>query len=97
MIQKKDEQQIRHQFHVRQNRQIIAITIAIFLVLLAAVLYKRPLFGEVSKGTLFGMQIMTVAAFLWFTAANWKCPACNKGLGSDINRRVCRKCGARLQ
>jgi hypothetical protein len=97
MIQKKDDQHIRHHFHIRQNRQILAIAIALFLVLLAAVLYKRPLFVEWSKGTLFGMQVITIAAFLGFTAINWRCPACGKSLGSNINRRVCGKCGARLR
>jgi hypothetical protein len=97
MIQKKDDQQIRHHFHLRQNRQIIAITIALFLVLLSAVLYKRPLLMELPKGVLFGMQVTTIAAFLGFTSINWRCPSCGKSLGSNINRRVCRKCGARLQ
>jgi len=97
MIQKKDEQQVRQEFRMRQNRQIIAIMVALFLVLLSAVLYKRPLFGELSKATLFGMQIAAIAAFLLFSAVNWKCPSCNKSLGSNINKRICRKCGARLQ
>ena len=97
MIQKKEEQQILHQFHIRQSRQIIAIAIALFLVLLAAVLYKRPLFGELSKETLFGTQIAAIAVFLVFTAVNWKCPSCNKSLGSNINKPVCGKCGARLR
>lgn len=82
---------------MRQSRQIIVITIALFLVLLSAVLYKRPLFGGLSKGMLFGMQIAAIAAFLGFTAFNWRCPSCGKSLGSDINRRVCGKCGARLR
>jgi hypothetical protein len=96
MIQKKDDQEIRRHYHLRQNRQIIAIAIALFLVLLSAVLYKRPLI-ELSKGVLFGMQAVAIAAFLGFTAVNWRCPACGKRLGSNINRRVCAKCGARLQ
>jgi len=97
MIQKKDDKQIRHQFHIRQSRQIIAITIALFLVLLSAVLYKRPIFMEIPKGVLFGIQIASIAAFLGFTAFNWKCPSCDKSLGSNIHRRVCKKCGVRLQ
>lgn len=97
MLQKKDDKQIRHEFHMIQSRQIIAITIALFLVLLSAVLYKRPLFMELPKGMLFGMQIAAIAAFLGFTALNWKCPSCGKSLGSNIHRSVCKKCGARLQ
>ena len=95
---KKDENEILRQFHQRQTRQIIAIAITLFLVLLAAVLYKRPgVLGTFSKSTLYGMQITSIAAFLGFTAFNWTCPSCNKSLGNNINRRICKKCGARLQ
>ncbi len=97
-MQKKDNNQILQEFHLRQSRQIIAIAITLFFVLLAAVLYKRPdVFWTFSKSALYSMQIVTIAAFLVFTAYNWTCPSCKKGLGSDINKRVCKKCGARLQ
>jgi hypothetical protein len=43
------------------------------------------------------VQIAGIAAFLVFTAFNWLCPSCGKGLGADINRRVCKRCGARLR
>ena len=98
MIQKKDNNQILQQFHLRQSRQIIAIAITLFFVLLAAVLYKRPdVFWTFSKSVLYSMQIVSIAAFLVFTAYNWTCPSCKKSLGSDINKRVCKKCGARLR
>ncbi len=97
MTQKKDDEQIRQQFYIRQSRQMIALAIALFIVLLAAALHKRPLFGELSKDTLIGMQIAAIAAFLGFTAVNWKCPSCSKSLGSNINKQVCGKCGARLR
>jgi hypothetical protein len=97
-MESKDNKQIQRQFHLRQSRQLIAIAIALFLVLLSAVLYKRPVvFGEFSKATLFGAQVMSISAFLAFTALNWRCPSCGKSLGTDINRRVCKKCGARLR
>jgi len=97
-MEKKDNKEIQRQFHLRQSRQIIAIAMALFLVLLSAVLYERPVvFGDFSKATLFGAQVMSIAAFLAFTALNWRCPSCGKGLGTDINRRVCKKCGDRLR
>lgn len=94
----KDEQTVKREFIVRQTRQIIAIAVALFLVLLFAVLYKRPgLLGNFSKDTLSILQVLLVIAFLNFTAFNWRCPSCGKYLGSDISRHVCRRCGARLQ
>ncbi len=95
---KKDPKQTMLKFEARQSRQLLAIAVTLFLVLLCAVLYKRPgLFGDVSNSTLIGSQIAGIAAFLAFTAFNWRCPSCNKGLGSNINKRICKKCGARLR
>jgi len=95
---KHDDNDIRQKFRQLQTRQIIAVTTAIFLVLLAAILYKRPdLLGAFSGRTMFGMQIVTIASFVVYTAYNWRCPACDKHLGSDIHRTRCKKCGARLQ
>lgn len=97
-MENKDEQTVRREFIVRQTRQIIAIAAALFLVLLFAVIYKRPgLFGNFSKDTLSVLQVLLVIAFFNFTAFNWRCPSCGKYLGGDITRRVCRRCGARLQ
>jgi ribosomal protein S27AE len=98
MTQKKDDKQIKQEFHTRQNRQFIAIAAALFCVLLCAVVYKRPdIFGTFSKGTLFGAQALIIASYIGFTSQNWKCPSCGKRLGNDINRQVCKKCGSRLQ
>lgn len=95
---KRDDNEIMREYRSRQSRQAIAIAVALFLVILGAVLYKRPdLFGEISRSALFGLQAITIAGFLGFTAANWRCPACGKHLGGDIYRTSCRKCKARLQ
>jgi len=86
------------EFRLRQSRQFIAIAITLFAILLCAVIYKRPdLFGEFSKSTLFGAQIVVIASYMVFTSVNWMCPSCGKYLGTDINKRICKKCGARLQ
>lgn len=98
MTQKKDPRQIVQEFRVRQNRQFLAIALSLFAVLSCAVIYKRPdLFGEISKGTLFGVQAVIIVTYIVFTSYNWSCPSCNKYLGTDINRSVCKKCGARLR
>lgn len=97
-MDKRDKQKIKQDFTVRQTRQFIAITAAACLVLLVAVLYKRSdLFGAFSKGALVSVQILLILAFINFTAYNWRCPSCKRYLGYDINKRVCKQCGARLQ
>jgi len=94
----KDPQQIKQDFEVLQSRQFIAIAAALFFVLLCGVVYKRPdLFGEFSKNSLWGVQALIIAAFIGFTAMNWRCPSCGKYLGNDIVRRVCRRCGCGLR
>ena len=97
-MEKKDAQTIMRECTVRRARQIIAIATAVFLVLLLAVLYKRPdLFGEFSRDTLVLAQVLLILAFINFTAYNWLCPSCKKYLGRDMNRRFCKKCGARFR
>ncbi|MDH4161718.1 MAG: hypothetical protein OEW15_03390 [Nitrospirota bacterium] len=93
-----EKERIMNQYRVRQTRQILAITAAIFLVLLAAVIHKRPdLFGTYSRSSLFAAQAITIAVFLGFTNWNWRCPSCAAFLSSDIYRRRCKKCGTHLQ
>ena len=76
----------------------MAAAAALFLVLGVAVVNKRPdIFGEFSSSLLFAAQAIIIAAFIGFTAMNWRCPSCGKHLGGDIYRSVCRKCGVRLQ
>ena len=97
-MQKSDDQRIKREFWQRQGRQFLAVAVAMFLVLFLAAVYKRSdLFGEFSKGTLMAAQLVVIAAFIGFTAFNWRCPACKKYLGPDISRALCRKCGARLR
>jgi len=96
-MRKKDHKQIAKEFRVRQSRQLFAMAITLLLLIFLVLLYKRPdLFGEISKPSIFAGQVVLIAAFIGFSAVNWRCPACNKYLGTDINRRICRKCRTRL-
>ncbi|MFZ3137044.1 MAG: hypothetical protein WA126_06600 [Thermodesulfovibrionales bacterium] len=97
MKQKKDQQDIMQDFKLRQSRQFLAIALTLLLLILLTLLYKRPdVFGEFPKDTIFGAQIILIAAFAVYSALNWRCPSCNKYLGNNINRRICKKCGTRL-
>ncbi|HSW62949.1 MAG TPA: hypothetical protein VLH56_06550 [Dissulfurispiraceae bacterium] len=98
MQQKNNPEQIRKQFWARQLRQFVAMLAAIALVFLMGYLYKRTeLFGENAKEVMFGLQAIVAAAFIGFSAMNWRCPVCGKYMGADINRNVCKKCNTRLQ
>jgi len=97
-MKEKDYAQIRKEFRQRQSRQLLSIAVSLLLMLLLALLQKRPdLFGELPKNAVSGLQIIVIAAFIAFSVSNWKCPACNKYLGPDINKHLCKKCGTRLQ
>jgi hypothetical protein len=97
-MQNRDDIQIKREFWLRQGRQFLAIAVALFLVILMAVVYKRhDLVGEFSKNSLVAAQLVVIAAFIGFTAFNWRCPSCKKYLGSDIFRRACRHCKTRLR
>jgi hypothetical protein len=97
-MEKRDAQTIMREFTIRRTRQLIAIASIVVLVLLLAAMYKRPdIFGELSKGNIVIAQVLLILAFINFTAYNWLCPSCKKYLGSNMNRRACIHCGARLR
>jgi len=98
MMQEKDDMQIKKDFRMRQSRQFLIIAVALLLIVFLTVIHKRQdLFGYFSKYTVLRLQLLVIAAFIGFSAVNWRCPSCKKYLGQDINRRVCRKCGTRLR
>lgn len=98
MTTKKDHNQIVQYFKVRKLRQVRAIAAALLIIIFLAVIYNRPgPFGNLSKSTIFSIQVMVIAVFLGFTSVNWRCPSCNKYLGPDIHRQGCRKCGAKFR
>ena len=90
-------ERVRAEFTKRQGRQSVAIAAAMLLIIVFALLYARPgWLGPNSRGTIFSAQIVVIAAFIGFTYQNWRCPACNRHLGGDLDRRMCSKCRARL-
>ena len=97
-MQRRDDDRRMREFGVRQSRQFLAIAITLVLLLFITLLYKRhDLFGELSKQTILAAQVTVIVAFVGFSAFNWRCPSCKKYLGTDISRRICRKCGTRLR
>jgi di/tricarboxylate transporter len=99
MTPEKREEQFRKEFERRRSRQLAGIALVVFL--LVSLLWKigHPgfLLRELSRSAAAVLELVTIAAFLLFSALNWRCPACGRYLGPNINIRGCRKCGARLQ
>jgi hypothetical protein len=97
-MQKKDNKQFMHDFKVRQSRQFLAIAITLLILVFLTFMYKRgDFFGNFSKDSIFAAQLLCIFLFICFSALNWRCPSCNKYLGSNINRKTCKKCGTRLR
>jgi hypothetical protein len=98
MMQERDNKRIMRDFGLRKGRQLLAIAATLVLLLFLVLLHKHPdLIGEFSKDTIFAAQIVLIAAFIGFSALNWRCPSCKKYLGNDINRRICKHCRIRLR
>jgi len=97
-MQGRDNKIIMRDFALCKGRQLLAIAATLVLLLFLVLLHKHPdLVGEFSKDTIFAAQIVLIAAFIGFSALNWRCPSCKKYLGNDINRRTCKHCGTRLR
>jgi predicted RNA-binding Zn-ribbon protein involved in translation (DUF1610 family) len=93
-----EQQSVKEQFAGCKRRQLRATILALFLVLFIALVYKRPdLFGDYLKASLFAGECLAVAAYIGFTAANWRCPSCGGYLGVDFLIARCRRCGERLR
>jgi hypothetical protein len=97
MIQKKDLNDAMRKFAQIRARQLLAVTAALWSMVILAVLSKRPdLFGDISNGTISALQISIIFVFISFSAWNWRCPVCKKYLAPDIRGGRCRKCGTWL-
>jgi hypothetical protein len=97
-MQPTNSDKIKQEFKVRRIRQIIAIWTTLALLLLLAVLYNHThIFEGFAKNDILSVQILLLFAFIGFSSYNWQCPSCKSHIGPDINRRLCRHCGARLR
>jgi hypothetical protein len=97
MTQNNDEQ-IRLDFALRRRRQLIAMVATFILLLLLALVSRRPdIFGVYARNDILAAQVLLVGGFIWFHMFNWRCPSCKKSIGPDINRSICKQCGARLR
>ncbi|MGO9380252.1 MAG: hypothetical protein ACLPN1_10505 [Dissulfurispiraceae bacterium] len=97
-MQNTNNDKIKREFRARRIRQIVAIATTFALLLLLAILHDHThILDSFSKNDILATQVLLVCAFIGFSSYNWRCPSCNSYIGPDINRRLCRHCGARLQ
>jgi hypothetical protein len=95
----KREEEVLKEFERRRSRQLTAIVLALFLLfsLLWKIGHPGILLGELSRSAATVLEVILIAAFVLFSAFNWRCPACGRYLGPNINPRGCRNCRARLR
>lgn len=91
--------EVLREFRMRRSRQLTAI--AVVIGMLVSILWKlnHPgiLTGELSRPVAVFLELALMAAFLFYSAYNWRCPSCGRYLGADINPGRCRSCGARFR
>jgi hypothetical protein len=99
MTQQAGNQEIMREFRRRKERQFYAILATIFLMIAAIWKQSHPglLLGRLTLSTVFWVELVLIGSFVLFSLFNWRCPACRKYLGRDINLSGCRKCGMKLR
>jgi hypothetical protein len=97
-MQPTNSEKIKQEFKALRTRQLVAIGVTLALLLLIALLYNHTHMLEgFAKNDILSAQILILCVFIGFSSYNWKCPSCNSYIGPDINRRICKHCGARLR
>ncbi len=89
----------RTDFTARRRRQF-AISIPLFALVLG-----MAFLGEGKQGAILGMRacvvlpavLILVGGAIAFSLYNWRCPACNRYLGKQMNPKYCSRCGIPLQ
>jgi hypothetical protein len=87
------------QLYATRRRNQLMVSISLVAVIIAVVLTE-----DRGGGTILGLSrqvvgpifLAIVAAALFYSFRNWRCPACNKYLGRAFNPRHCQNCGVEL-
>jgi hypothetical protein len=95
-VRKEEEESIRRQYKARRDRQLLAISFAVILLLFLTLIYRRPdLLGEMRKDAIVSGQVFVIVGFFVYSFLNWRCPSCGRYMGNDIFRRTCKRCRCR--
>ncbi len=91
--------QFKATFALRRRRQLIAIVPTVLFALLMASRDGRhgSHLGSIPPSFALVTALAGVAAIVWFSFRNWRCPSCDGYLGRAINPSFCSRCGIALR
>lgn len=81
------------EYQRRRRRRTVAVVVA-FVLLFFGISMVAQMIGD--RPAQIG-AILIVVGLLVFVWRDWRCPACSKRLGPELQHKECPHCGARLQ
>jgi hypothetical protein len=87
------------QLYATRRRNQLMVNIPPVAVIIGVVLPEDRAAGTIlglSRQVVGPIFLAIVAAALFYSFRNWRCPACHKYLGRGFNPRHCQNCGVEL-
>jgi len=90
--------EFRKSFAARRRRQLM-VSVPMFPLIFGVILLEKR--GQaadigVEAGSLVIFLFLAIAGAIAFSLWNWRCPACRRHLGKQMNPRFCSGCGVGL-
>ena len=96
---REQQMEFKARFRLKRRRQIyLAVPLVAWMVavLVSKVTDRPDVLGVDIEVWAPGMLIVILGALI-FSFLNWRCPACDRYLGREINPRFCTECGVELR
>ena len=84
-------EQLKEEFATRRKSQYILIAAAVVLIIFDVMLFSN------NDAVFTLIFLVLIAVFTLFRDRIWRCPACEKFLGKNLNPSCCPKCGAQFK
>jgi hypothetical protein len=87
------------QLYATRRRNQLMVSIPLVAVIIGVVMTEDRAGDTIlglSRQVVGPIFLAIVAAALFYSFRNWRCPACNKYLGRSFNPRHCQNCGVEL-
>jgi hypothetical protein len=98
VILDEDERIIQAFTKKKKLQYILAIPLALVLIFFVITRVNPDFtFGALSSGTLSVILLVLIITAILVSLINWRCPNCNKYLGSVFGQKQCASCGKKLQ